>query len=93
MPTLSAWETLHFHAILRTPRGITRAEITHRMEDTLAVMGLSRSAHTQVRLFWDQPILAGRLPGCPGMPAAHARMLHVLQKVCTAVCSPAAQAL
>ena len=48
MPTLSAWETLHFSAVLRTPGGTPRRDIKRRMQDTLAVMGLSRVAHTQV---------------------------------------------
>ena len=50
MPTLSAWETLHFHAILRTPDRVGRAEIARRMHDVLAVMGLTRVAQTQVSL-------------------------------------------
>ena len=48
VPTLSAWETLHFHAILRLPRGTSRADIKQRMDDVMAVMGLSRVRTTQV---------------------------------------------
>lgn len=48
-PTLSAWETLHFFARLRLPRGTSRADVKRRMDDTLAVMGLTRVRNTQVQ--------------------------------------------
>jgi ABC-type multidrug transport system ATPase subunit len=47
VPTLSAWETLHFHAILRTPEGIPKEEIRQRINDVLTVMGLGRVRNTQ----------------------------------------------
>ena len=47
-PTMSAWETLQFFAILRLPRGMSKADIKQRMEDVLAVMGLTRVRFTQV---------------------------------------------
>lgn len=47
-PTMNAWETLQFFATLRLPRGISRADIKQRMEDVLAVMGLTRVRFTQV---------------------------------------------
>ena len=56
VPTLSAWETLHFSAVLRTPGGVPRSEIKRRMQDTLAVMGLSRVAHTQVHTLSPGPV-------------------------------------
>ena len=62
VPTLSAWETLHFSAVLRTPSGVPRADIKRRMEDTLAVMGLSRVAHTQVQTLTSYHLLS--LHGC-----------------------------
>ena len=48
VPTLSAWETLHFQAILRLPKGTSSADIKRRMDDVMDVMGLSRVKTTQV---------------------------------------------
>ena len=48
VPTLSAWETLHFQAILRLPKGTSRSDIKQRMDDVMDVMGLSRVKTTQV---------------------------------------------
>ena len=47
MPTLDAWETLDFQAVLRNRAGLSRARLHERMHDVMAVMGLSRVRHTQ----------------------------------------------
>lgn len=47
VPTLSAWETLKFHASMRTARGTPKAEIKQRMINVLTVMGLWRVRNTQ----------------------------------------------
>ena len=49
MPTLNAWETLEFQAVLRNRVGLTHAKLRERMHDVMAVMGLSRVKNTQVR--------------------------------------------
>lgn len=49
VPTMSAWETLLFHARLRTGKKLTTAEMEERMEEVLTVMGLQRVKHTVVR--------------------------------------------
>jgi ABC-type multidrug transport system ATPase subunit len=49
VPTMSAWETLLFHARLRTDKSLTRPEIESRMEEVLTVMGLQRVKDTVVR--------------------------------------------
>eukprot|EP00884_Botryococcus_braunii_P011338 jgi/Botrbrau1/20204/Bobra.31_1s0001.1 len=54
VPTMSAWETLLFHARLRTDKKLTRAEIETRMEEVLTVMGLQRVKDT---------VVGGVLPG------------------------------
>ena len=46
-PTLTAWETLHFHARLRMPRSTTRETMETRMTDTMQTMGLWKSRSTQ----------------------------------------------
>lgn len=48
MPTLNAWETLQFQAVLRNRVGLTHAKLQERMHDVMAVMGLSRVKNTQV---------------------------------------------
>ena len=48
MPTLNAWETLEFQAVLRNRAGLTHAQLRERMHDVMAVMGLSRAKNTQV---------------------------------------------
>ncbi len=48
MPTLSAWETLEFQAVLRNRARLTHAQLRERMHDVMAVMGLSRAKNTQV---------------------------------------------
>lgn len=48
VPTMSAWETLLFHARLRTDKKLTTAEMEERMEEVLTVMGLQRVKHTVV---------------------------------------------
>ncbi len=48
VPTMTAWETLIFHATLTLPKAINSEERTKRMVDVLQIMGLSRSRHTQV---------------------------------------------
>jgi ABC-type multidrug transport system ATPase subunit len=49
VPTMSAWETLRFHASLRLGNSLTATEQCDRMTDVLKIMGLWRSKDTQVR--------------------------------------------
>ena len=50
VPTLCARETVQFAARLRLPSTVTAADREKRVAGVLEVMGLSRSADTQVRL-------------------------------------------
>ena len=50
VPTLSAMETLHFHAQLRLARRATADEMGARMREVLRTMGLWKVRNTQVRL-------------------------------------------
>eukprot|EP00884_Botryococcus_braunii_P017815 jgi/Botrbrau1/4717/Bobra.0218s0033.2 len=54
VPTMSAWETLTFHAALRLGNSLSKQEKVDRMSDVLRIMGLWRSRDTQV---------GGYLPG------------------------------
>eukprot|EP00884_Botryococcus_braunii_P010837 jgi/Botrbrau1/19755/Bobra.0124s0008.1 len=54
VPTMTCWETLLFHARLRTASGSTTEELRDRMERVLEVMGLLRHKTTPV---------GGMLPG------------------------------
>ncbi len=58
MPTLDAWETLEFQAVLQNRRGLTKSRLHERMHDVMAVMGLSSVRHTQANhsvLFMGMP--------------------------------------
>ena len=48
LPTLSCWETLRFHAVLRNRERASRDTLEKRMQDVLSVMGLGRVHGTQV---------------------------------------------
>ena len=48
VPTLSCWETLRFHAVLRNRERDSRNALEQRMQDVLSVMGLGRVHGTQV---------------------------------------------
>ena len=48
VPTLSCWETLHFHAAMRNRSRASAEELDKRMQDVLSVMGLWRVRDTQV---------------------------------------------
>lgn len=48
VPTMSAWETLTFHAALRLGNSLSKQEKVDRMSDVLRIMGLWRSRDTQV---------------------------------------------
>lgn len=48
VPTMSAWETLSFHAALRLGNSLSKQEKLDRMADVLRIMGLWRSKDTQV---------------------------------------------
>jgi ABC-type multidrug transport system ATPase subunit len=48
VPTMSAWETLTFHAALRLGNSLSKEEKVDRMSDVLRIMGLWRSRDTQV---------------------------------------------
>lgn len=50
VPTMSAWETLSFHAALRLGNSLSKQEKLDRMSDVLRIMGLWRSKDTQVIL-------------------------------------------
>ena len=56
MPTLDAWETLEFQAVLRNSAGLTKARLHERMHDVMAVMGLSRVRHTQASAQEGSPV-------------------------------------
>ena len=75
VPTLSAWETLHFHAILRLPKGTSKADIKRRMDDVMEVMGLSRVRTTQVthRLI-SRSLTAGYLSFCAACSACQSSL-------------------
>ena len=49
VPTLSCWETLRFHAVLRNRERASRDALEMRMQDVLSVMGLWRVHGTQVQ--------------------------------------------
>jgi ABC-type multidrug transport system ATPase subunit len=59
VPTMTAWETLSFHATLTLPKAINHDERTKRIVDVLQIMGLSRCRNTQVPHPHGRP--AGRL--------------------------------
>jgi len=65
MPTLNAWETLEFQAVLRNRAGLSHAKLRERMHDVMAVMGLSRQKNTQVckLLFCDLLFIWNGSPG------------------------------
>eukprot|EP00884_Botryococcus_braunii_P015425 jgi/Botrbrau1/2566/Bobra.0079s0051.1 len=79
VPTMTAWETLIFHATLTLPKAINNEERTKRMVDVLQIMGLSRSRHTQV---------GGALPGgimVRGLSGGEKRRLNI---ACALISSP-----
>ncbi|KAK9834135.1 hypothetical protein WJX81_001128 [Elliptochloris bilobata] len=79
VPTLSAWETLEFHAWLRSPQGTSAEEVHARMHDALAVMGLWRVRNTPV---------GGVLPGgirVRGLSGGEQRRLSI---ACALVAQP-----
>ena len=49
VPTLSCWETLRFHAVLRNRERASRGALKERMQDVLSVMGLWKVQGTQVQ--------------------------------------------
>ena len=48
VPTLSCWETLHFHAALRNRSRAKAQDLRKRMQHVLSVMGLWMVRNTQV---------------------------------------------
>ena len=79
VPTLTAGETLAFHARLRAERGVTDAELTARMAAVLAATGLTRARDTTI---------GGMLPsGIPvrGLSGGEKRRLTV---ACSLVARP-----
>ena len=48
VPTLSCWETLRFHAVLRNRERASRGALEERMQDVLSEMGLWGVHGTQV---------------------------------------------
>ncbi|CAK0773849.1 hypothetical protein CVIRNUC_004108 [Coccomyxa viridis] len=48
VPTLSCWETLRFHAVLRNRERASRGALKERMQDVLSVLGLWKVQGTQV---------------------------------------------
>ena len=49
VPTLSCWETLRFHAVLRNRERASKGALKERMQDVLSVTGLWKVQRTQVQ--------------------------------------------